>query len=197
MESPGPHKADDRAQDSASREPRSTDPGNASGGDSPSQNAFEHLLTAIEEHAKKEEGAIVSYHTLAADFADPVLAQIMRLLAEDEERHHRVLREMALVVRANVERWPAAAAPAPHSGLPPRELEATISILREAMRDENSGIRELRSLARTYGDRYGGLLALLFELMALDSRKHARMLRFVTRQLQAERRAGPVIAGDA
>ncbi len=185
-------EAGGRAKEASPAEQGTAEAGRATGGNDAHASAFERLLAAIEEHATKEQGAIVSYHTLAADFADPVLVQIMSLIAEDEERHHRVLRQMALVVRGNEAAWPAAAAPARRSGLAPSEIAATIGILRAALRDETVGIRELRSLARAYGDRYGGLFALLFELMALDSRKHARMLRFVVRQLRAEQRAVPV-----
>jgi rubrerythrin len=154
-------------------------------------NTIDELLAAIEEHASREQGSIVAYHTMAADFADPILAQIMSLIAEDEERHHRVFRQMAILIRGNLAEWPAAATPPSQSGLSPRDRDAAIGLLRAATQEEQRGIRELRALARTHGDRYGGLLTLLFELMALDSQKHARMLRFVTRQLRAEKRASP------
>jgi hypothetical protein len=153
------------------------------------EGALARLLRVIEDHASREQGAIASYQLLAQDFTDPVLAQILRLIAEDEMHHHRVLRQMASLVRANLGEWPSAPAPPPRSGLSRPDLEAAVVMVRTAMRDEHTGSRELRDLARGEQERYGGLLTLVFELMALDSRKHERMLGYVLRQLRAEQRA--------
>jgi rubrerythrin len=157
------------------------------------KDAFADLLRTIEEHTSREQDAVETYRRLAVDFADPVLAEIMHLIAEDEVRHHRVLRQMVTFIQANLSQGSAATSPAQASGLSHAERDACMAVLAAAMRDEHASSRQLRDLARRERDRCGGLLTLLLELMALDSQKHARMLRYVLRQLRVERssEAGP------
>jgi len=55
--------------------------------------------------------------------------------------------------------------------------------------EEKTGARALRGLAQRERGLGGGLDSLLLEMMAMDSDKHARLLHFVQRRLEARTRA--------
>jgi rubrerythrin len=155
----------------------------------PIDDAFDRLIQAFDHHAAHEQEAIAEYRRLVGEFTDPVLMQIMRMLADDEERHHRVFRQIASVLQSERFQSPALASGLPASGLSLGRLDAVIATLRAAMKDEGRGPRALQDLAWRERERCGGLISLLLELMAMDSQKHERMLRYVLEQLQIERRA--------
>ncbi len=66
------------------------------------------------------------------------------------------------------------------------EIRAAVARLIE---EEKTGAQALRRLAQEERELDGGLGALLLEMMAMDSDKHARLLRFVQRRLEARVRA--------
>jgi len=152
--------------------------------------ALERLLHTVEAHAKAEEGAIDAYHRLAAAATDPTVAVLLRLIIEDEERHHSVLRRMATMVRDDLHGRNLPGAPSP-AMFPTAAAENAIRSIRSARGDERDGIRRFRELARGSRGMYGGLLALLLDLMAMDSRKHELILRFVEGRLRAGRARAP------
>jgi len=47
------------------------------------------LLDAVERHATLESDALGQYEHIAEASGDPVIALVMRLILEDEERHQR------------------------------------------------------------------------------------------------------------
>ena len=58
----------------------------------PAGDTFIRLLDAVEHHASLEEEALGQYEHLAQASGDPVIALVMRLILDDEERHHSLLR---------------------------------------------------------------------------------------------------------
>jgi rubrerythrin len=60
----------------------------------------QHLLVqAIETHFSEEEASVKAYRLPASETPDPVVSTLMRLLAEDEQRHHRLFREIGKTLR--------------------------------------------------------------------------------------------------
>src|SRR6266571_3055704 len=49
------------------------------------------FISAIQSHEIAELDAIALYRDLAARATDPVIAGLLRVLLQDEERHHRIL----------------------------------------------------------------------------------------------------------
>lgn len=150
---------------------------------------FERLLETVETHVREEMEFLSGYRQLAEAIADPVVALLLQLLLEDEQRHHELLRRIALSLRDGLY-WSHSmgALPTPPSRLarePSPELLAALGALRSYSRQERDGAHRLRELARQNGDLYGGVLALLLESMARDSEKHERILRFILERLKA------------
>jgi hypothetical protein len=142
------------------------------------------LLDAIERHASLEEEALGEYDRLAEASGDPVIALVMRLILEDEERHHTLLKRIAATLRdaLNWSHTPGALPNPDEVGLPDKNL---VSLARGLIDEEHSGASALRRLAQREKGVDGGLDSLLLEMMAMDSDKHAHLLRFVQRRLES------------
>jgi rubrerythrin len=144
----------------------------------------EELLHIFEAHVRGESQHIDAYRGLAASSADPVVAMLMDLVLEDEERHHDLFRRMTGRLREDVEALSATETltyTRPAKGAVDPHLSSTIE---EYARDEVQGARELRRLARESRTLYGGLFGLLLETMADDSEKHERVMRFVLKRIE-------------
>src|SRR5207248_10289289 len=115
---------------------------------------------------------------------DPLVRALLRLVVDDEERHHRTFRQLATLVRspaadAVLPEPPVTGGHAPHAPA----LAAEAAAVRRAIREEQTVARELHRLARSCPDAHEGLVALVLELIARDSRKHALILQEVLRRM--------------
>jgi rubrerythrin len=154
----------------------------------PGGETFIRLLDAVERHATLESDALGQYEHIAEASGDPVIALVMRLILEDEERHHGLLTRIATTLRDALN-WTHSpgALPRPGDGAPTTEDLAPVA--RALIDEERTGAQALRHLAeREKGLLDSGLDSLLLEMMAMDSEKHARLLQFVHRRLEARAR---------
>src|ERR1035437_24348 len=114
----------------------------------------EKLYRHLADHVFSEADLIASYRELAEAPATPDAARyLLRLVVEDEERHHRVMHEIA-----------------------PALEEATKRFL-AAERTDRKELRALRKELEPYRDTT--LWSLLIELMEHDTAKHILLLTFV------------------
>jgi hypothetical protein len=109
----------------------------------------------------------------------------MRLILEDEARHHGLLKRMEATLRDALD-WTRSPNALPSSGVPQSPVGQNLAdVARSLIDDENSGARYMRELARQEKQVGADLHALLLEMMALDSEKHAKLLGFVRDRLAA------------
>ncbi len=148
----------------------------------------EWLLDAVERHALAEEDALDQYEYIGVASGDPVIALVMRLILDDEARHHGLLKRIEASLRDALnwthspEALPPTATPQPPVG---KDLmERTAGLIEE----ERTGARYLRDLARREKAIGAGLQSLLIEMMAMDSEKHAHLLEFVRERIAARAR---------
>jgi hypothetical protein len=149
----------------------------------PQQGTVEWLLQSVERHATAEADSLVLYEQIQKDSGDPVVALVMGLILDDEERHHGLLLRMQASLRdaLNWTHSPSALPTSPAAGTPhARDLAA---LARELVGEERTGARKMRELARREKGIDDGLDSLLLEMMAMDSEKHARLLEFVHERL--------------
>ncbi len=155
----------------------------------PGGETFIRLLDAVERHATLESDALGQYQHIADASGDPVIALVMRLILEDEERHHGLLKRIATTLRDALN-WTHSpgALPRPGDGAP--ATEDLTPVARALIDEERTGAQALRRLAEREKGLIedSGLNSLLLEMMAMDSDKHARLLRFVHRRLEAHAR---------
>jgi rubrerythrin len=151
----------------------------------PARGSIEWLLNAMEQHARAENDALAQYEQLAESSGDPVVALVMRLILDDEVRHHGLLKSIEASLQDALN-WSHSPSALPTSPVLQQPLHADLAaIARGLVAEEHAGARTMRELAELEKDTFGGLHSLLLEMMAMDSEKHARLLHFVQEHLQA------------
>jgi rubrerythrin len=147
------------------------------------EQSLESLLRTFQMHIDAETESLRSYRRLATTAADPAVALLMDLLVEEEDRHHALLQQMATRLRDDLE-WTHSPEALPTTAVPPGVEHAGDAVtLLAHIREEQKSTQHLRALAKKNANLYGGLFALLLQLMALDGDKHARILRFVCQRV--------------
>lgn len=148
---------------------------------------FELLLEAIEMHAANEADSLVAYRGLAETTPDPVIALLMRLVLEDEQRHHGLMQRLAaslhdgLYWTHSANALPDSTGPAPAASAEWKEWKRAVG---RFVLEEREGAHDLQQLARQSARINEGLDSLLLEIMAMDSLKHERILRFIARRME-------------
>jgi hypothetical protein len=144
---------------------------------------FEYdVLDLLESHGTREGALLESYRQLAAESsAGDAVRYLVRLILEDEDRHHRVLTEMANEIKSfvwEVEVDPKVPAMAPRSD--PRLLAETRRLLAFEL-DDAKQLRKLRKALR--GSPRSWLHPLLVDLMLHDTAKHIAILKNIRTRL--------------
>ncbi len=148
----------------------------------------EWLLDAVERHASAERDALDQYEYIGSASGDPVIALVMRLILEDEERHHGLLKRIQVTL-GDALNWTHSPDALPQTGTPRQPVGRDLSMATRALTEEDrTGARYLRDLAHQERNIDAGLHSLLLEMMAMDSEKHARLLQFVQNRLAARAR---------
>jgi hypothetical protein len=141
----------------------------------------------LKAHIETERQVLQEYAQAVAAIDAPDVRYLINLILEDEVRHHRIFGELANALQSAVG-WAAVEPAVPPLGrhpLPP-ELRELPKRLIDIERDD---ARELRALAKAIRPvRNTTLWGLLVELMALDTRKHVRILSFLAQQDRRVRR---------
>jgi rubrerythrin len=153
----------------------------------------EWLLDAVERHAIAEQDALDQYEYIGTASGDPVVALVMRLILEDEERHHGLLKRMQATL-SDALNWTHSPSALPATAIPQRAAAHELATAARALiEEEHTGARYLRKLANEEKGIDAGLHSLLLEMMAMDSEKHARLLKFVQDRLakRAHTKDGP------
>src|SRR6266540_5335939 len=137
------------------------------------------FISAIQSHEIAELDAIAVYRDLAARATDPVIAGLLRMLLQDEERHHGILQAIGMDSRLASGRYGYES---------PKRRDAqtaqSVDLLRNFARQERDGATELKRLANQAPQLVGDVFSLLLELMAMDSMKHEKVLSFIVRELE-------------
>jgi rubrerythrin len=139
----------------------------------------EWLLDAVERHAAAEQDALDQYEYIGTASGDPVIALVMRLILDDEERHHGLLKRMEASL-SDALNWTHSPSALPATAIPQQAAANELATVANALiEEEHTGARYLRKLANEEKGIDAGLHSLLLEMMAMDSEKHARLLKFV------------------
>ena len=135
------------------------------------------LVELIVRHGKDEGELLATYEELAGASENEMAAYVIGLILEDERRHHRLLAEVA-----NAAAWDRSSS-APFPSTPPLSPGIDGVLLaqtRKLLAAEQADYRELRRIRRKvqpYADTT--LWGLIIDMMLLDTKKHATMLRFL------------------
>lgn len=148
-------------------------------GDSDPQAA---LLEMLRSHGQREGAALASYQRLADESDDEGLQYLVRLIMDDEVRHHQQIADM-LNDELHPFRWYVDDPPTVPV-IKARNDPALAAETERLLAFEKEDMKELRRLKKelrwSHGNPYGApLLPLLVDLMLHDTAKHIDILRFI------------------
>jgi hypothetical protein len=137
----------------------------------------QELYDALVDHLNTESDLLARYEGLAAGYPGHVQF-LLRLIAEDEARHHRIYEQWAATIKDLGVMFVS------EDGVPnltrEGDPERLIGALDELIGFEKSDARQLKELQKQLKDvRRTTVWALLPELMLLDTEKHIRILEFL------------------
>jgi len=146
------------------------------------------VVEALDQHGREEAELLERYQRFILEAKSPAARYLVQLIVDDEQRHHRILEELANTVAWGwVKGQPEEVVPAFVSV--ERDLRAeTRALLRHEIRDRTQ-LRRLRRRLRTYGE--ANLWGLLVDLMRSDTEKHIDILRFILRHTSRHPIASP------
>ncbi len=138
------------------------------------------LVELIVQHGAEEGALLATYGTLATESPDESVRYLINLILEDEHRHHRLLAELG-----NAMAWGVASeAPSPAVPRLPRAIDGALleqtKLLRNSEEADYRALQGLRRRLRPFADTT--LWVLVVDLMLLDTKKHATILRFLERR---------------
>ena len=154
-----------------------------------SPSAYE-VVEALDQHGREEGELLERYKRFGDESELPAVRYLVRLVLEDEQRHHRVLEDLANTIGwGSVKGAPEQVVPAfPWKNRCDEDLRSeTQALLEHELRDRTK-LRRLRRRLRTYGDVT--MWELLIDLMRLDTAKHIRIFRLILRNETSPRRIG-------
>ncbi len=138
------------------------------------------LVEVLEQHGAEEGQMLAVYEDLAQNADDEGTRYIISLILADERRHHQLLVEMANAMAWGTPSVSPDRATPPLRSSPDPDLAAMTRKLRRAEEADYRKLRRLRRRVHKYGETT--MWSLLVELMMLDTKKHATMLRFLERR---------------
>jgi bacterioferritin (cytochrome b1) len=138
------------------------------------------VVKALSDHTRNEGELLESYRrVLDEELQPPAVRYLVQLILEDEERHHRVLEELAnAIVWSGFRDGPdnmVPDIPTRYSCDEPLRTQ-TQELLNHELKDRVQ-LRRLRKGLRAYG--HVAQWELLIDLMSSDTEKHIRILRFI------------------
>ncbi len=139
-----------------------------------------NLVNLLKRHGSEEGELLAAYEDIAEHSTDEGARYLINLILEDERRHHRLLVEMAnSIAWGDPSVSPDTATPAISNSVDGELLLPT----RELRRAEEADYRKLRRMRRHLRPfAKTTMWTLLVDLMMLDTKKHATILRFLERR---------------
>ncbi len=145
--------------------------------------AIERLMQAIEHRILRRADALERYSQIGSESGDPVIALVIGVIQEHEQRERDLLDRIAITLRDSLN-WTSSPGAFPSPNLPEGGLsEQLIATTRNALNEERVDARAACKLAERFSVINGGLDSLLLESAALQGEIHVQLLRFVLQRL--------------
>jgi rubrerythrin len=142
------------------------------------------MLSRLTSHVENEREFLESYAKLAEEAPDEYVRYLLKLVVDDEVRHHQLFQEMANTLAADIKwRRVGPTTPSPRGG-DERDRARLIEAVDQFLAAERDDERQLKHLNRDMGNLHGTLFSLLLKTMEMDTRKHILILSFVKKALQ-------------
>ena len=145
------------------------------------------IVKALDRHGREEGELLERYRRFEEESDSPWVRYLVRLVMEDERRHHGLLEGLANTIAwGGLKGTPDQTVPTfPHAFGRDDALESeTRALLNHELRDRVE-LRRIRRRLSSYGDV--ALWELLIDLMRSDTDKHIRIFRFILRHQSSNR----------
>lgn len=136
------------------------------------------ILDRLHAHVESETSLLADYSAAISSAEDADIKYLMRLILEDEVRHHRMFEELVHALEGT-RNWQLVEPSVPGRGT--RPLREDVRRMTERfLESEHEDRRQLKALRRRLAPVADTTLwALLVDLMALDTEKHIRILEVI------------------
>ena len=140
------------------------------------------ILHMLRNHGAREGAALEAYQRAFEESSTSEgVRYLIRLILDDEQRHHEVFAEMANALQSFVEEMPVEPRV---PGLAPRRDAALLEVTRRLLALEKDDAKELRQLRKSLrGAPKSMLHPLLVDLMRHDTAKHIAILEHIVSRL--------------
>lgn len=139
----------------------------------------QELHEQLRRHIDSEEEVLGAYRALADGSGSPDVVYLVDLIVDDEERHHHILEQLEVSVRAEAELTETSHG-VPHIPLTRRDPAALATATERLLSMEDEDRQALKALRRSLRPVASTTLwSLLVETMELDTRKHIAILRHI------------------
>lgn len=137
------------------------------------------LVDALIRHGEEEGELLARYQRFEHGAAAPEVRYLVRMILDDERRHHRMMAEMANALAWGLSREsPQAAVPdLTYDDAGNAALTEETERLLAAEEADRFELKRLQKRLRPFAGIT--MWELLLEVMLLDNEKHARILRFI------------------
>lgn len=138
----------------------------------------ERMITTLQDHMDTERGVLTEYGQIAEHATDEHVRFLVRLILDDEVRHHGLFAEMIASLRSQIGQETGSL------GLPAfrrtHDRQALLAKTNELLAVEHEDIRELQAL-RAEISKVADVewWSVLIDTMEMDNRKHIRLLEYI------------------
>jgi rubrerythrin len=137
------------------------------------------LWTHLTSHVETERGLLEEYSAVAERSPSKAFSYLVKLLIEDEIRHHRLFTELAKSLRTEAE-LSREDPVVPYMDFVQADRTAVLDATKQLITNEEQDARELKRLQHELREvKDTTLWSLLVDLMQRDTQKHIAILRFV------------------
>jgi rubrerythrin len=136
------------------------------------------LVELLASHGAEEGRILAEYARASSSVSDAAARYLIDLIMEDEQRHHRLLVDLATAIAWEPLDGDDARVP-PLGWHVDRELADAARRLREYEEKDRRELKALRKKLRPFEDTT--IWALMVQLILLDTEKHATILEFLER----------------
>src|SRR5262245_25102461 len=141
----------------------------------PSGEWWANVTHRFSTHVREESAFLAQYEELVDEVGDPGIQFLLRMIVDDERRHHALFEDMTQAALGGAPS-DLPEPPALDAATATRLLEPTERFL-GAERDDQEQLRALRRTLRPARDHT--LWPLLVELVEIDTEKHITILEYV------------------
>ena len=146
--------------------------------------AFEQMLNQFSAHEHHEQKFLDDYSGIVDRHDNPLVKFLLQLIMSDEEKHHAVVRTMALALQGDFTGLMSGVEMPKLGTISEQEKDELLQLTADFIKAEKQTIDEYQALIKKSQGCYSGLLVLLIRTIIHDSEKHLMILDFIDEKLR-------------